>query len=69
MPGMDQIVKSEPQRHVLVIHRGKLFAVDAFDEYWRIRPENEIMGDVAAILDNDKDERDLSVCPLTTLDR
>ena len=66
---MDRIVKSEPQRHVLVIHRGKLFAVDAFDEYWSIRPETEIMGDVAAILENKNNEPDSSVCSLTTLDR
>ena len=35
---MDQIFKaSTPQRHVLVIHKGKLFRLDAFDENWNIR--------------------------------
>ena len=38
MPEMDQIVKAKkPQRHVLVIHKGKLFTLDAFDDNWNIR--------------------------------
>ena len=38
MSEMDQIVKAKkPQRHVLVIHKGKLFTLDAFDDNWNIR--------------------------------
>ena len=48
---MDQILKSKPNRHVLVIHKGLLYKVDAFDEFWRIRPENDIMGDLSVILE------------------
>ena len=48
---MDKIVKSKPNRHVLVIHKGLLYKVDAFDEFWRIRPENDIMGDLSVILE------------------
>ena len=48
---MDKIVKSTPNRHVLVIHKGLMYTVDAFDEFWRIRPESEIMGDLSVILE------------------
>ena len=68
---IDEIKSADiPQRHLVVIHKGKLFAVDAFDSVWNVRDEREIMGDLASILDEGKcrDTVD-SVCTLTTLDR
>ena len=70
-PDMDEIkLASAPQRHLVVLHKGKIFSVNAFDENWNVRPENEIMGDLASILQEGKSRQTVdSVCSLTSLGR
>ena len=70
-PDMDEIkLASAPQRHLVVLHKGKIFSVNAFDENWNVRKESEIMGDLASILQEGRTRQTVdSVCSLTSLDR
>ena len=70
-PEIDEIkLASTPQRHLIVIHKGKVFTVDAFDSKWNVRDERDIIGDLEAILEEGRGREIVdSVCTLTTLDR
>lgn len=50
-PEKDIIQKaSNKRRYVIVLHKGRVYAVDAFDENWNVRKPAAIMGDIDEIL-------------------
>ena len=51
LPECDKIQKAKNlRRYVIILHKGGIYKVDAFDKHWNIRKATEILGDVEAIL-------------------
>ena len=68
-PGIDIIQKAKTKRrYVAILHRGRIYTVDAFDTNWNVRDPAAIMGDVQAILNHGKNlgTAELSVSALTS---
>jgi len=68
-PGADIIQKATTKRrYVAILHRGRIYKVDAFDTNWNVRKPEAIMGDIQALLDHGKTlgTAELSVAALTS---